>query len=418
MAQIEPDLAVEVAVVGGGAAGMMAAIQARASGAATVALLEANDRLGRKIFISGNGRCNLTNEEGDEPSHYHGTHPRFCHPALKSFSVADTLGFFSDLGIVPRTEKRGRLFPMSDQAQSVVDVLDGALTDFNVDVRLSAPVRALLATNEGGFILQCDGIRLAAEKVILCGGGISVAKLGADGSCIAMAEVLGHECTDLLPGLVPVVSDDRAVRQMQGVRVWAQVTGPARGQRLIADTDDLLLTKYGLSGFAILSLSAQLVPVLAAEGPQVLNINLFPGSSREQLSEILASRWQRHPNRTLARSFAGLLHGKVALSLLEKAGLDADQVVSNVGKRTRWELAGLLTDWQVTVSGPRDFDYAEVTIGGIRTDEIDPHTMESYIVPGLYLAGEMVDVHGDLGGFNFQWAWSSGHRAGTAAASR
>ena len=402
---------VETVVVGGGAAGMVAAISA-ARGGHSVVVLEGNQQLGRKILISGNGRCNLTNLDADAPVHYHGGNPRFVRPALEGLPVKQTLAFFRDLGIETKVEKRQRLFPISDQAQSVVDVLADHMTRLGVEVCLGAKASGLEALTGGGFrVHSVVGHDLRADRVILASGGISVAKLGADASGMDLACGLGHTRTRLWPGLVPLISPDKSVHRMQGVRLWARVSADLPSRCPVWDEDDLLLTKYGVSGFAVLNLSARLVPALE-RGPVDLSVNLFPGRTAEQMSESLKLRWQRHGHRTLALSFAGLLHSRVVGPFLQRLGLSPERAVASVTKAERWRLAQELTTWRITVSEPHSFDHAEVTIGGIDTAEIDPETLESYAVPGLYFAGEMVDVHGDLGGFNFHWAWASGHRAG------
>lgn len=405
-------------VIGGGAAGMMAAIQAAAAAPGRVILLEGSRELGRKILISGNGRCNLLNVDGDDPAHYHGTHPRFVRPALAAFGVQESLQFFTDLGIETRQEKRGRLFPRSDQARSVVNVLADCLQASNVQVHTNARARTLQPDEGGGFTVVGDaGAVWVAEQVVLCSGGLSVPKLGADDSGMVLAESLGHSRTALYPGLVALESSDPWVRRMQGVRTWARVQAQP-GKATVVDTDDLLFAKYGVSGFTILNLSARIVQHLRESGPLELTVSLLPERTAEQVSELLQARWLRHPHRDLALSLAGLLHEKIARALLDKAGLDAQAPVAGISRRQRWDLARLLTEWSIQVTGPRDFEYAEVTVGGIRTDEVDPHSLQSYVAPGLFFAGEMVDVHGDLGGYNFQWAWSSGFVAGRNAGRR
>lgn len=397
-------------VVGGGAAGITAAISAAQRGGRAI-LLEGNPQLGRKILISGNGRCNLTNLDADELSHYHGTQPRFARQALSAYPLQRTLDFFRDLGVELKEEKRGRLFPVSDQAQSVVDLLEDYLQFLGVEVVKNAKARTAVK-EEGLFqVRTADGRCWEAGRVVLASGGVSVAKLGADRSGIGLAESLGHTATPLYPGLVPLVSPDQYLHQMQGVKVWAEVRAPLGKGRVAVDIDDLLFTQYGVSGFTILNLSARVVPLLE-RGPVELQISLFPGQRAEQVSELLRTRWQRHPHRSLALSFAGLLHSRVVGPLLQKLDLPAALPVERISKAQRWALAQFLTHWPVVVTRPREFDHAEVTIGGIRTSEVDPATLESYLVPGLYLAGELLDVHGDLGGFNLQWAWSSGFVAG------
>ena len=396
-------------VVGGGAAGMMAAISAAVLNRPVV-LLESNRSLGRKILISGNGRCNLTNSDADRPSHYHGHSPHFIRAVLEKYCVAEALGFFSELGIETKEEKRGRLFPLSDQAQSVVDVLQDRMLSLGIEVLTEALVSSL-EPGDGLRLSTADGRRWRSRRIIMASGGISLAKLGANRSGLDMAIGLGHSCTDLHPGLVPLVSPDPGLRRMHGVKIRAEVSAALSPKVTLVDTDDLLFAKYGVSGFSVLNLSVQLVEALAA-GPIELRVNLFPGRSPEQMSEILSKRWEQNPHRSLLLSFAGMLSSKLVPPLLERIDLEPDASVARVTKAQRWKVAQLLTSLPVVVSEPRPFDFAEVTVGGIRTSEIDPETLESYLVPGLYFAGEMLDVQGDLGGYNFQWAWASGQLAG------
>ena len=399
-------------MVGGGAAGMLATIVAAEAGE-RVTLLEGSGKLGRKILISGNGRCNLTNRAADDLSHYHGAHPRFVRSALDQFRLDETLAFFADLGIEFREEKRQRLFPVSDQAQSVVDLLADRMNCLGVRVETNAKVVDMgRASGSSRFELRdAEGQCYTGGRVILASGGVSLARLGADRSGMDLAVALGHRLTELKPGLVPLISPEKYVARMQGLKVRAEVRVALKGGREAVDTDDLLFTKYGVSGFAILNLSARLVPELGAQ-QAVLRVNFFPGRSPEAISQLLKERWLRHPHRSLELSFAGLLSGKLVRPLLDHLEFDAAQRVDQLGKGARWQLAQRLTNWPIAVSGPRPFDYAEVTIGGVSTESINPDTLESFLVPGLYFAGEMVDVHADLGGFNFQWAWASGVLAG------
>ena len=399
-------------VVGGGAAGMLAAIVAAEAGE-RVTLLEGSGKLGRKILISGNGRCNLTNRAADDLRHYHGTHPRFVRSALDQFRLAETLAFFAELGIEFREEKRQRLFPVSDQAQAVIDLLVDRMRCLGIRVKTNAKVVDMgRASGSSRFALRdAEGQCYTSGRVIMASGGVSLARLGADRSGMDLAVGMGHRLTDLKPGLVPLISPEKYVARMQGLKVRAEVRVALKGGREAVDTDDLLFTKYGVSGFTILNLSARLVPELGAQRT-VLRINFFPGRSPEAISQLLKERWQRHPHRSLELSFAGLLSSKLVRPLLAHLGFDAAQQVDQLGKGVRWQLAQCLTNWPIAVSGPRPFDYAEVTIGGVRTEDINPDTLESFLVPGLYFAGEMVDIHADLGGFNFQWAWASGVLAG------
>ena len=397
-------------VIGGGAAGMHAAIRACERGE-RVSLLEGNSQLGRKILISGNGRCNFTNLDGDNLDHYHGRRD-FIRDVLAAFPLDKTLEFFAGLGINWKEEKRGRLFPRSDQAQSMLDVLEDTLAKLGVRVWTDAKIRHLDCVEGVGFEARDEhGREWRARRAVLASGGVSVGKLGADSSGMRLAEELGHTKSDLYPGLVALASRDPFVRRMQGVKVWAEVSAPLSAKRTIVDTDDLLLTKYGVSGFSILNLSAQVVPVLSGSSV-TLNVNLFPGETAEQVSDVLKTRWQQNPHRALELSFAGLLNRKIVRPLLDKLQLPRDTVVGAMDRADRARLARELSAWEIEVTEARSFDHAEVTIGGMHTQQIDSATLESLHVPGLHFCGEMMDVHGDLGGYNFQWAWASGYVAG------
>ena len=399
----------DTAVLGGGAAGLVAAISAASEGQKVI-LFEKGDKLGKKILISGNGRCNLTNRTADDVGHYHGAPPSFIKRVLNHLSLDQTLSFFSDLGIEVHEEKRGRLFPKSNQAQSVVDVLADKMEQLGVKVCLHTEICAL----EPGKYFKLETAErqvYQARRVIIASGGVSAGKMGADGKGMEMAANLGHEITDLKPGLVALESKEKYLRTMQGVKVVAEVEPEIPGKNRVMDCDDLLIASYGVSGFTILSLSARVVPHLK-DGPVNLRVNLFPGQNMQSVSDLLGRRWAKNPHRSLEMSFSGLLNRKLVRSLLKHGSFNGEQVVEKISDKTRDDIANLLTGWSIPVYRPRDFEYAEVTIGGIKTGAINPDTLESYIIPGLYFAGEMLEVYGDLGGFNFQWAWASGMLAG------
>lgn len=389
---------------------MVAAITAAGLGE-RVLLLEKGDKLGRKILISGNGRCNLTNRDADIVEHYHGAPPAFLRSVLGHMRLDETLGFFSDLGVEVHEEKRGRLFPQSNQAQSVVDVLADRMKRLGVEVCLGAEVERVEREGDRFAVQTGDGKAVRATRLVVASGGISAPKLGADRVGMDLVCKMGHEASPLLPGLVALESNATYLARMQGVKVVAAVEAHVPGRGRVVDIDDILLAQYGLSGFAILNLSAQLVPLLQ-RGPVELGLNLFPQRSPEFVSEMLKERWERNAHRELEGSFAGLMNAKLVRHLLDHGQFDREQKVGTIGKATRWDLARLLTDWRIPVHAPRSFDHAEVTIGGIKTNAINPDSLESYIVPGLYFAGEVLEVHGDLGGYNFQWAWASGVLAG------
>jgi len=403
---------VDTAIIGGGAAGMVSAITA-ADRRKRVLILEKGPQLGRKILISGNGRCNVTNIEADKMDHYHSNDRDFIQGIIEKFSLEKTISFFTDLGIELVEEKRGRLFPRSNQAQSVVDVLKDRIQRLNVKVVLNCKVTEI-EKYSGGFVIKTGGKELfAAENVILASGGVSAEKVGGDKSGLEIASKFGHDISTLHPGLVPLKSPLSYLKRMKGVKTVAVVKiKGGKGKDGIRDHDDLFFADYGVSGFTILNLSAQIVPMFN-NGLVNLEVNLFPGKTQSELRDTLKLRWMSNPHRTLNNSFLGILNSKLVNVLLEQLGFDGQKIVGDIDQEECNKICKSLTSWNIPVNEPRGFDYAEVMIGGVMTHSINPQTLESYICPGLFLCGEMIDVHGDLGGYNFQWAWSSGTVAGS-----
>ncbi len=402
----------DIAVVGGGAAGMVSAISAAENGKHVV-VFEQGPKLGRKILISGNGRCNLTNIEADIIDHYHSRDRDFIQGILEKFSLKDTVLFFSNLGIELSEEKRGRLFPQSNQAQSVVDVLADRMRQLNIVVYLNLQVNKLSKDGNTFQIQTKDEKSYSAKNVILASGGTTVAKIGGSRTGLDLASRLGHEISTLKPGLVPLKSSLAYLKRMKGVKTVAIVrVKSVKGKTVIEDHDDLFIADYGVSGFTILNLSARIVPMLTT-GPVSLVINLFPNKTKSELYSALKLRWEKNPHRTLSVSFTGMLNSKLVDVLLSEMGFNGQKIVSQIDDAECKRIAEALSNWCVPVTEPRGFDFAEVMIGGVNTDEINPETLESYLCEGLYFCGEVIDVHGDLGGYNFQWAWSSGKVAGS-----
>lgn len=395
-------------IIGGGAAGLMAAIAAADRGDRVI-LLEKNARLGRKILISGNGRCNMMNMDPD-PAHFHGGNPHFARHALAAFPVEETLRFFRDLGIETRVENRGRVFPASNQAASVVDLLeDGAR---QAGVRIVTEADAADLRRDGGFrVRAADGRVFQADRVVLTTGGTTAPSLGGSDDGIRMACGLGHRRTPIFPGLTPLETERSALHKLQGVRVTVGAEALVDGRPVKSDEWELLFRFYGLSGPVILNLSEAVAPLIRGHAVTV-RINFFPGFNADALDDFLRERWRRHPHRSVAFSFTGVLPDKAPPVLLPLIGVPPDQRAGEVPAKARRRVAEGLTAWEVRVLDTRPFAEAEVMVGGIVTDDVDPRTLESRLVRGLFFAGEMLDVHGDLGGFNFQWAWSSGWVAG------
>ena len=403
----------DVAIVGAGAAGLMAGIAAtRANPAARVLLVDGAERLGAKILISGGGRCNVTHHE----VHVHafaGSSRNAIKKVLRRFGVSDVVAFFASRGVELRREETGKLFPTTNRARSVLDALLGAVEDGGAEVRHPFRVETI-AKHEGGFRLAGPQGQVDAARVVLATGGQSVVQTGSDGHGYVLARALGHALTpDLLPALVPLcLPDAHLLTTLRGVAadVTLEVVSPAgRGP---AFTGSLLLTHFGISGPVAMDISRFFLAARKHAPETTLRITWLPGETEASMRE-----WLRDlAGTTPAQRLAERLPRRLADALCALAGVDPDQPGDHVSKRDRLALVSTLVKCPLPVTGARGWPYAEVTAGGIPLSEIDVNTMASRVCPGLYLCGEICDVDGRIGGFNFQWAWSSGHVAGAAAA--
>lgn len=397
----------EVAIIGGGAAGMMAALTAAEWTDSSVVLLERQSRLGRKLLATGNGRCNLSNLHC-APQHYHGRSPDFVRPALDAFGPEDTLACFQRLGLLCRAEDSGRVYPLSDQANSVLDTLRLALDGFGVTVRTDCQVTAI-APQSSGFLLTTSAGTLFADKVIVTAGGAASPKLGGTRDGYQLLRSLGHRCTKLYPSLVQLRTDTTYTRALKGVRAEAAVT-LKNGQAVVAQQrGEVQFTDYGVSGPVIFELSRAAV---TEEGPLTLSLDLVESLSQVELVELLAEKQQLLPGLTLENLLTGVLHNRLGRTVLRYSGRKLTQSVSALSRRDLAHIARSCKAFQLEVTGNQGLEHAQVTAGGLRTDQFHPETLESRCCPGLYAAGEVLDVDGDCGGFNLQWAWSSGRLAG------
>ncbi|HPZ71173.1 MAG TPA: NAD(P)/FAD-dependent oxidoreductase [Peptococcaceae bacterium] len=411
----------QVVVVGGGASGMVAALAAARKGA-EVTILERNVRIGKKLLATGNGRCNYTNLNADV-AYYHGHHPRFVYSALASFSVAETIAFFEQLGIMHKVEEQGKVFPYSDQASSVLDVLLYELKELGIKIICDAFVQKIdvrkkpASTDQGapkrfGLVLA-DGRIIEGDRVIVATGGKAMPSSGSDGNGYRLAEELGHTVTPVFPGLVQLMLEGDFFPQIQGVKLVGTASLLHAGRVIREERGDILFANYGVSGPPILQLSRQAGELLQRNEPPILKINILDRFSREELSQLLQSRFQSNPRKTVGFSLVGLINKRLIRVVLKEAGFsDLKKSAGNVSARECAAIAALLTDWRFKIRGTKGWQSAQVTAGGVSTAEVNPQTMESKIVPGLYFAGEVLDIDGECGGFNLQWAWSSGFLAG------
>lgn len=399
-----------VLIIGGGASGMAAALTAARQGHQVV-LAERQARVGRKLLSTGNGRCNLTNEYA-RPDRYHGEDPDFCRFALEEpeLSAAGTLDFFRQLGLVTVTEPGGRVYPLSNAAASVLDVLRFALEQQeNIRVRTGCVIRQL-KHRDGQFQARTEeGDVITAGRCILAAGGAAGAKLGGGMDGYQLARQLGHHRTVLYPSLVQVCTDPTYPRGLKGVKAQASLRVLRGGDILAAGQGEVLFTEYGVSGPAVFDLSRA---VAAGGDGLTLHLDFLPGWSRED-----TLTWLRSQRTALSRQEAGALltgsvHPRLGRMLCKAAGISGGQPVSELTDRQLEALCRQVREFTLPITGTCGFDQAQVTAGGLRTGEFAPRTMESRLVPGFYACGEVLDIDGDCGGFNLQWAWASGRLAG------
>lgn len=391
---------------------MMAAAIALREGAA-VTLFEPNDRLGRKLAITGKGRCNLTNN-CDPRSFFESViaNPRFLYSAVSRFSPADTMEFFEALGVPLKTERGARVFPVSDRASDVVAALERAMQGAHrIRERVSEIRKA-----DAGFRLVAGGGTYTADRVILATGGCSYPRTGSDGNGFALAKALGHTVTPLFPSLVPLESPDPTPAMMQGLslkNVSLKILD-AEGRTVYEDFGEMLFTHFGLSGPMVLSASTVLrSPPLAG---YTAVIDLKPALDEKTLDGRLLHELSEGANRDLSNILATLLPSAMIPVALLRTGISGKKKGNAVTKAERLSLLRFLKGYTVPLSATRPIDEAIVTAGGVSVREVDPKTMESRLVPGLYLAGEMLDVDAYTGGFNLQIAFSTGHLAAKSAA--
>ena len=376
-------------------------------------LFEQNDRVGRKLAITGKGRCNLTNACSVPEFLQNVTkNHRFLHSAIARFSPADTVAFFEELGVPLKTERGGRVFPVSDRAGDIVDALCAATRDAT---GIHGRIEAIRPRPEGGFSLLSGGREYAAERVILATGGCSYPKTGSDGNGYRLARSLGHTVTPILPSLVPLTSPDPVCGNMQGLslkNVALAVKDPA-GRKVYEDFGEMLFTHFGISGPMVLSASAHLhVPSL--EGYTAV-IDLKPALDDKTLNDRLLSELSTGANRDLSNILARLLPSSMIPTALARTGIPGSRKGNTVTREERQRLRMFLKGFSLPISGRRPIAEAIVTSGGIDVSEVDPKTMESRLIPGLYFAGEILDVDAYTGGFNLQIAFSTAYLAAKSA---
>ncbi len=406
----------KIIVVGGGAAGMMAAISAAESGC-QVTLLEQNEKLGKKLFITGKGRCNVTNAGDAEDFFNHMvSNGRFMYSSFYRFDNAAVMEMLGKAGLRLKTERGNRVFPDSDKSSDVIRTFTRLLEKNGVEIRLHTGVKSLLIKHGccHGVVLKTGKI-LEADRVILATGGLSYPSTGSAGDGHRMAADSGHKLKESVPSLVPLEVKEPEVGSLQGLSLKnVSVTIGAGKKPLYTDFGEMLFTHFGVSGPCILSASSKITRKLLQE-ELPLSIDLKPALPLEQLNERICRDFEEAPNRQFKNSLDRLLPVRLIAVIVSRSGIDPDKQVNDVTREERQRLAWLLKHLQWTLTGTRGFTEAIITQGGVAVSEINPSTMESKKVRHLYMAGELLDLDAVTGGYNLQIAWSTGYAAGKGA---
>jgi predicted Rossmann fold flavoprotein len=417
----------QILIIGGGAAGITAAITAKDYGA-DVAVIESTDRIGKKILTTGNGRCNISNniidstiqkyidrKESGEAHYgvpYHSSNKDFYLPVLREFTVKNTINFFAMLGLPLTTLESGKMYPLSLQASSVLDIMRMALEERNIPIYTGNKVtdikpfksgyKVTTKTTEGDIIYQC-------EKLILCTGGKSAAATGSDGSGYGLAKALGHKVTPTHPAIVQLKLDYKNLKALMGIKFDGFAEILVNSEVIRKEFGEILFTDYGISGPPILQLS-RIASLNLESGKKVeIKVNMLPNLNADDLDNFLENHKALFGHRSLMNSFIGVINKKLIPILLKESGIeDIHKPLWELSWKEKTSLMRHLQGWQFVVSGTNSFANAQVTAGGVDTTEVEPLTLESKLNKNIYFAGEVLDVDGDCGGYNLQWAWSSG----------
>lgn len=403
----------DVAVIGGGAAGLVAAISAARAGAETM-IIEHMDRVGKKILATGNGKCNYTNAlQG--ASCYRGENPAFVVPVFQQFGFEDTVGFFEELGICPKI-KNGYYYPASEQAASVLDVLRMELSYLKVPEETSCEIKAVEKRKNTFFIDTGHG-KIEAKSVIFATGLLASPKTGSDGSAFPYIEKFGHHFIDIVPALVQLQGKQSFFKALAGIRAENSIKLYIENRQILSERGELQLTDFGISGIPVFQLSRYATRALKEKKKVHVLLDFMPDTEPGELELQMKLRFGKNArSKTAGEAMIGLLNKKLSAVLLKEAGIDVHLPARMVSDKQRHNLCTVIKGLRVDITGSKTFEQAQVCAGGVSTAELENETLMSKLVPGLYFAGEVIDIDGICGGYNLQWAWSSGYVAGLHAA--
>lgn len=399
----------KIAIIGGGAAGLMSAIVAARSGG-DVTLYEHNSSVGKKILASGNGRCNIINTTATADD-YFGIDPHFATYALKQLPFADFIEFCHSIGLLLDIKDDGRCYPLSNEAKSVLNALNSAAKNAGVKILIDTKVTKISKT-ENSFLVHTDHDKMKFDKLLIATGSQAAPQLGASDDGYSFARTFGHTIIPTYPSLVQLHLNSKIHHKMAGVKTFAEVTLFVNNKEVEKVQGDILFASYGISGLAILDISQKASLALLNQHKVMLNINLLPRFNAQQLSDLLHQLIAAVPNHTLETLLGGLVPAKTVAHLCEAAVVNPLKAVFTLTPKEINKLLELIANWKFEVIGTHGFKHAEVSGGGIATKDVNHKTMESKLVKGLYFAGEVLDIVGRRGGYNFNFAWASGMIAG------
>ena len=400
-----------VAVIGGGASGMMAAVTAASEGARVI-LLEHKDRIGKKILSTGNGRCNFTNIH-QEPICYHSEDPLFPWEVVERFNAQAVISFFFQLGVYSKN-RNGYIYPNSDQASAVLDAFRMELDRLKVEIRTGVECREIRPGKKGFTVLTDQG-PVRADRVILCAGSKAAPTTGSDGSGYDLAKKLGHRILPVLPALTALKCEEKFFKSIAGVRANGSVSIWSGGECIAKDTGEIQLTDYGISGIPVFQVSRYASKLLYEKKETDAVLDFMPDFTKAQTDAFLRARAQTRPDKSAEMFLIGLFHKKLCDLWIRLSEIPRQRKAEELNSDEIARLTDLIKEFRVRVRETNPYDKAQVCCGGVDTREVDPETLESVYVPGVYFAGEILDVDGMCGGYNLQWAWASGYVAGRAA---
>ena len=394
--------------IGAGASGLAAGISAAREGA-SVTIMEHTARPGKKLLSTGNGKCNITNLQVPKDA-YRGNQPDFVFPALHTVTVSQTMDFFRELGIV-LTERNGYVYPNSGQASTVLEAMLFELEHLGVRIMTECPVREI----KKDLTVITDHGKQRGDRIILAAGSMAAPKTGSDGSGYSLARKLGHHIIEPLPALVQLRCKEKWYKQAAGVRTDALVTLKIDGKTAVSDRGELQITDYGISGIPVFQISRYAARALNEGRKAEAQLDFLPEFSPTDLEQLLITRHRQFGYRPAEEFLHGVLNSKLAKILLKEAGIDGESWVKEITEEEIKRLVHCIKELKTIIVSTNTFDQAQVCSGGVDTREVDPVTMESKLITGLYFSGEILDVDGICGGYNLQWAWSSGITAGIHA---